>query len=338
MKREKWTRMKVGIVGSCGHNSSVTRVAETHQEFTICGVCPGPEEKGCDGLLARAQKSNPDVKIYPDYETLLKEEKPDILVITSYCGFHAQIAIECIKQGIHIFTEKPAATTLEQLEELETAYKVQNSVKLSAMMLSRYHPAFQAVKKAYDEGKIGELRMVYAQKSYQFGARAGMYENPDFYGGTIPWVGSHAIDWIYWISGLEFRRIYARESRVGNQGIGELETTAVCTFELEKEVLATCTLDLFRPEGAGKHGDDRIRLVGTKGVLEVSDGQALLTDEEGIKPLEGEKGKAAFLEFMKEIQGEPSEAVTAEEVFSVTRACLLARASAEKDERMYWKY
>ena len=330
--------MKVGIVGSCGHNSCVTKVAETHHEFTICGVCPGPEEKSCDSLLARAQKSNPAVKVYSDYETLLSEEKPDILVITSYCGFHAQIAMECIKRGVHVFTEKPAATTLEKLEKLEEIYYTQKKAELSAMMLSRYHSAFQAVKKAYGEGKIGELRMIYAQKSYQFGSRSGMYENPDYYGGTIPWVGSHAIDWIYWISGLEFRRIYARESRKGNQGIGEMETTAVCTFELEKEVLAACTLDLFRPAGAGRHGDDRIRLVGTRGVLEVADGRALLADEEGIKSLEGEKGKSAFLEFIKEIQGEPSEAVKAEEVFIVTKACLLARTSAEKDERMYWKY
>lgn len=330
--------MKVGIVGSCGHNSSVTRIAETHGEFIICGVCPGPEETSCDGLLARAEKSNPAVKAYPDYEILLREEKPDILVITSYCGFHARIAMECIRQGVHVFTEKPAATTLEELEELEEAYRAQGRAKLSAMMLSRYQPAFQAVKSAVQAGKIGNLRMMYAQKSYQFGSRGGMYENPEFYGGTIPWVGSHAVDWIYWLSGLEFMQIFARESRIGNRGIGELETTAVCTFELEKEVLAVCTLDLFRPAGAGGHGDDRIRLVGEKGVLEAADGRAVLIDEDGIKTLEGEGGKSAFLEFLKDIQGRPSEAVTAGEVFTVTRACLLARQSAREGERMYWKY
>lgn len=72
--------------------------------------------------------------------------------------------------------------------------------------------------------------------------------------------------------------------------------------------------------------------------MEIADGQALLIDEEGIKHLEGEGGKSAFLEFLKEIQGEPSEAVTAKEAFTVTRACLLARMSAETGERMYWKY
>lgn len=329
--------MKVGIVGSCGHNSSVTRAAETCREFIICGVCPGPEEKSCDGLLARAKKSNPGVKLYSDWNMLLEEGKPDILVITAYCGFHARIALECIRAGIHVFTEKPAATTLEELEELESAYWGQDRAKLSAMMLSRYQSAFQAVKHAVQAGRIGDVRILYAQKSYQFGSRGGMYENPTFYGGTIPWVGSHAVDWIYWLSGLEFRQIFARESRIGNRGIGELETTAVCTFELEKEVLATCTLDLFRPAGAGGHGDDRLRLVGEKGVLEIVDGQALLIDAEGRKPLEGEGGKSAFLEFLKEIRGKSSEAVTAKEAFTVTRACLLARASAETGERMYWK-
>lgn len=317
--------MKVGIVGSSGHNSSVTKIADQNPEITICGVCPGPKEQSCDNLLARAGKSNENVKLYPDYKTLLDEEKPDIMVVTSYPGFHAEIAMECIKRGIHVFSEKPVVTTIEELNLLEKIYYGQSKAKLSAMMISRYFSAFQAVKAAYDAGKIGELRMAFAQKSYQFGYRGGMYENPEDYGGTIPWVGSHAIDWIYWISGLKFQEVYARESRICNRGIGELGTTAVCSFVLENEVLATCTLDLLRPEGAGGHGDDKLRLVGSKGILEINDGKAVLMNESGMMELEGEKGKSAFSEFIREIKGEKSEAVSAEDAFYVTRICLQAR-------------
>jgi predicted dehydrogenase len=282
------------------------------------------------------QKSNPEARAYPDYKTLLEEEAPDLLVITAYCGFHGTIALECIRRGIHVFTEKPAATRLEELEELEAAYFSQKQAKLSAMMLSRFSPAFQAAKQALDQGAIGTLRFISAQKSYQFGNRGGMYENPDFYGGTIPWVGSHAADWIRWMSGLEFQAVCAVESRAANRGIGRLETAAVCTFTMEKEVLAVCSLDLFYPEGAKAHGDDRLRMVGSKGVLEVVQGRALLTVPEGQQLLQGPQGKSAFTEFLKDIKGEPSQAVRAREVFSVTRACLLARESAARGERICW--
>ncbi len=312
-------------------------MAEIYPEIKICGVCPGPEEKNCDALFERVKRNNPRAEAYGDYETLLRELKPDILVVTAYCGFHAQIAMACIQRGVHIYTEKPAATSLAQLGLLEQSYYRQNQVKLSAMMLSRYHPGFQAGKAAIEEGKIGKLRLFSCQKSYQFGSRTGMYENPDFYGGTIPWVGSHAIDWIYWMSGLKFQEVYALQSRIGNQGVGELETTAVCSFKLEQEVLAVITIDLFRPEGVKKHGDDKLRIVGTEGTLEISKEQALLMDDRGVHVLDGTKEMSPFIEFVKDIQGLPSSAVSAKEVFEVTRACLQARESAATGERICWR-
>lgn len=329
--------MRVGIVGSCGHNSIVIRAAKEHPEILLCGICPGPAERDCAGLLKRVSGVNPRAAVYADYQALLEEADLDVIVITSYCGFHAQIAMEGLERGVHIYTEKPAATDLSQLAQLEKAYFGQKESKLSAMMLSRYTPCFQAAKKALEDGRIGKLRLISAQKSYQFGSRAGMYENPDFYGGTIPWVGSHAIDWIYWLSGLKFREVTAMESRVGNRGIGTLETTASCIFLLEEEVMAVVTLDLFRPEGLPAHGEDRLRMVGTDGVLEIRDGEARLMNSEGVEILAGEKNISPFSEFLKDIQGKPSQAVSAEEVFEVTRACLYAKEAAASGKRIYWK-
>lgn len=328
--------LKVGIVGSCGHNSIVIRAAKECPEVVLCGICPGPEEKDCAGLLKRVSGVNPKAAVYADYHALLKEADLDVIVITAYCGFHAQIAMEALEKGVHIYTEKPAATTLPQLTQLEKAYYSQKKARLSAMMFSRYTPCFQAAKKALEDGRIGKLRLILAQKSYQFGSRTGMYENPDFYGGTIPWVGSHAIDWIYWMSGLKFREVTAMESRVGNRGIGMLETTASCSFLLEEEVLAVATLDLFRPEGLSAHGEDRLRMVGTDGVLEIQEGEARLMNSGGIEILAGENPASPFLEFLKEIQGRPSQAVSAEEVFEVTRACLYAKEAANSGKRIYW--
>jgi predicted dehydrogenase len=53
------------------------------------------------------------------------------------------------------------------------------------------------------QGSIGKVRLMNSQKSYKLGSRSEFYKHRQTYGGTIPWVGSHAIDWMYWLSGRD---------------------------------------------------------------------------------------------------------------------------------------
>ena len=83
------------------------------------------------------------------------------------------------------------------------------------------------------------------------------------YGGTIPWVGIHAIDWIRWFAGREFVTVRASHSTRHNFDHDELEVTALCHFTLEQDVFASANIDYLRPRGAPTHGDDRVRVAGT---------------------------------------------------------------------------
>ena len=57
------------------------------------------------------------------------------------------------------------------------------------------------------DGTVGQIRLMNAQKSYKLGRRNEFYKIRSTYGGTIPWVGSHAIDWLYWFSGEKFESV-----------------------------------------------------------------------------------------------------------------------------------
>jgi hypothetical protein len=43
-----------------------------------------------------------------------------------------------------------------------------------------------------------------------------------------------------------------------------METTAICCFTLGNDILAHVNADFYRPDNAPTHGDDRVRVVGTK--------------------------------------------------------------------------
>src|SRR5690606_40743306 len=87
------------------------------------------------------------------------------------------------------------------------------------------------------------------------------------YGGTIPWVGSHAIDWLHWFSGEEFQAVYATHSSLYNREHGDLEVSALCQFKFSNEVMGSVNIDYLRPQNAPSHDDDRIRVAGTQGEI-----------------------------------------------------------------------
>lgn len=319
---------KVCIIGDVGHFSHAVRAAAESDSLCISAVSDGVERAGCEKAFKAVSEHNPSAKRYADYIEMLDAEKPDIAVVNPYCAYNARVSIECMRRGINVFSEKPAAVTLAELDALREAHRT-SGVAFSTMMAIRYTPHFAAAKRAVEAGAVGEIRLMNAQKSYRLGKRGGMYLDRRLYGGTIPWVGSHAIDWLYWISGKKFSEVYARHSRMANKGHNDLEVSAVCGFEMEDEICATVSIDFLRPASAPSHDDDRLRVVGSSGVLEVRGGKVYLIKENGEQTLENAEPVNIFGEFVKAVEGKPCDAVSAEDSFYVTEACLRARESAD---------
>ncbi|MFA6930879.1 MAG: Gfo/Idh/MocA family oxidoreductase, partial [Lentisphaeria bacterium] len=107
---------------------------------------------------------------------------------------------ESLHRGIHVFCEKPIAITLHEADEIEAAWK-KGSAHIRSMVGLRYEAPFQQAASLVKAGAIGKIKLIRSQKSYKLGKRPDFYRKRTTYGGTIPWVGSHAIDWILFFSG-----------------------------------------------------------------------------------------------------------------------------------------
>lgn len=323
--------MKVCMIGSTGHVGYVLKGIEEDSSTTIVGVAPGSKDEKVETLIQKVFALGHKVRKYDNYCKMLDELKPDIAVVACHFGDHAKVALEAINRGIHVLCEKPVATTLEDLTRLKAGYARQD-IHLSAMFGLRYTPWFLTAHQAIEKGAIGKVRLIYAQKSYKLGSRADFYKKRESYGGTIPWVGSHAIDWLYWFSGQRFESVFASHSTQNNYEHGELEMSALCHFTMTNEVFASVSIDYFRPSKALSHGDDRIRVVGTEGMIEVRDDKVyLINDEkEGIQELLLLPEQNIFEDFLKQVRGNGQCMVSAEDAFYVTEACLKARMSADE--------
>lgn len=313
-------KLRAVLIGSSGHGPSFCLGKEYPLTFTA--FAPGDFGERNPGIP----------KEYADWHEMLCKEKPDIAVVDNFYGHHAAPILAALERGIHVFAEKPLAGTLAELDLLEEKWKT-SGVQLAAMLNYRVNGAFLRAKQLIENGTIGEVRLLNAQKSYKFGRRPDFMSVRESYGGTIPWVGIHAIDWILWMSNAAPCSVTALQSSVGSENGACPEITALAQFSLEREIMASLTVDYLRPDAALTHGDDRIRVMGTKGTVEVCDNAVHLIGESGTQMLPALTDGDLFASFLAAIRGEGECAVSAESSFAASRAALIAQLAADTGEK-----
>ena len=321
---------KIAIIGSSGHAGYALEGARLLEQATVVGISPGAPAEDISEMALRLSEEYRDLTTAEDYHEMLDATEPDFVVINTHFHLQSEVAAEALRRGCHVFVEKPVAIDIESLDALESVYN-ESKGSLIAMLGLRYDPAFYTAWKSVQEGSIGAVRLLHAQKSYRLGDRSQFYRSRHTYGGTIPWVGIHAIDWIQWFGGTDFISVDARHSTVANGGFGDLEASAACLFAMGDGVFATANIDYLRPPSASTHGDDRIRVAGSDGVIEVRDGKALLISPRttGTEELVLKSPGNLFADFVLEVEGEGHCLLSAEDSFRATRLVLLARESAD---------
>jgi predicted dehydrogenase len=260
---------------------------------------------------------------------MVDTEKPDLAIVAPFFFLQARIAGECLARGISVFVEKPMAVSMEQLERLRRIH-AQGRAALCPMLPSRYHPEmFAAWRAVVKEGAVGEPLLVSAQKSYKLGSRHPMYTHRATYGGTIPWVAIHAMDWVHWVTQGRIAEVSASHTTAGNRGHGEMESSGVCFYRLSNSGAATVSCDYFRPGSAPTHGEDRLRIAGERGVVEVTGGEARLTTADGSRLLEREEPRSLFVEFIHSLEQGLEMRISADEAFAVCELALRSREAAD---------
>ncbi len=308
--------MKVCFIGACGHWSQAYACLKKRKNVVFVGFAPASLEE------ERNESIDVEIPYYKDYQVMLEETKPNLAIVSPVFGITGQIVIECAKRKIDVFSEKPIASSLEELDEVQRAIQ-ENGIRFSAMHYLRFDPAFYQAAQMVRSGKIGQLKMITAQKSYKYGQRPSWYAEPELYGGTIPWVGIHAIDWISYFSGKRFLSVHS--CCVGENP----EMAAICQFQLEDQVIASANIDYYRPDKAPTHGDDRVRCVGTEGVVEVIAGKVTMINKEGVFEYSPTEAPELLSEFL-----DGKTPIPLEEIFHITKAAIVARESAKNRKTM----
>jgi len=323
-------RIRLAMIGLEGHTAEVLRPLRRLPDLEIAAVCD-PDERA----MARIQRlpQGRRARTYKDWRQLLDREKPDMVATCGPNGERPAILLACAERKIDVVAEKPLAVERADFERIRRAV-AEHRIRLTMLLPMRFLPSYQAMKQAVDSGEIGEVAQIGAQKSYKLGERPDWMRRFRSFGGTIPYIGVHMVDLMRYTSGRDLVETFAYQNRIGFPDLGDMENTTASLFKLDNGGTAALRMDYLRPETAPSHGDDRLRLAGTGGIVEFqeSTGVTIMTRKEKPRVITAlPPARSLFIEFLEWMfQMRPSPGLTLEEIYRVNEIVLAARESAEQ--------
>lgn len=146
----------------------------------------------------------PNCKVTTDYRDCFGTGV-DVIHIATPHDMHPIIAIDAMRQGINVLTEKPMAITLADADQMIEVAK-EEGVKLGVIFQTRYVKGCVELKKLIEEGKLGKLL---AARSYLSWSRPDEYYSASDWKGTWDKEGGgvlidqaiHSIDRVQWLIG-----------------------------------------------------------------------------------------------------------------------------------------
>ena len=142
-------------------------------------------------------------KVFGSWQELVDSKGIDIVIVATTHEWLYPITKAAILAGKHVLVEKPAARTIEEIEDLQKLAKEHN-VLVRVGFNHRYHPALQKARKMVDGDEIGDL--MYIRAKYGHGGRIGYDRewraDPVLAaGGELVEQGIHIIDLANWFFG-----------------------------------------------------------------------------------------------------------------------------------------
>ncbi len=270
---------KVGVIGlDHGH---------------IYGMCNGLVESGAEIELvwdsdpAKIKKfldSYPNVKIAKDDSEIYTHPELKMIATASIPNKRADIGILSMKNGKDFFCDKPACTTLDQLEKVKQTVKETNK-KFMIYFSERLHvEASVYTQQLIDEGKIGDIVQIMTLAPHRIDKenRPSWFFEKEEYGGIITDIGSHQIEQIlHYAKAKDAEIVSSRVANYNNKEYPNFEDFGEVVLECDNGISGYFRVDWFTPKGLGAWGDGRTFIIGTKGYIEIRKYINVATDKEG---------------------------------------------------------
>lgn len=196
-KKKKVAMIGTGIRGTEMWGLPVVQRYADHIEFV--GLC--------DPNIGRANTVKRMMKVscgtYTDFDKMMTETKPDLLIVTTVDCYHAQYIIKGMEYGADIITEKPLTTDETKCQQIIDAEKKYGK-KVTVTFNYRYSPHRQKIWELLRNGEIGEITSSdfhwYLDTSHGADYFRRWHRKREFSGSLLVHKATHHFDLLgYWL-------------------------------------------------------------------------------------------------------------------------------------------
>ena len=147
--------VRVGVVGGgvVAQAMHIPNLAALPGRFTLAGLAE-PSATVRDALGTRYGIPG----LYPDHRALIEGGGLDAVLVASPAGTHAEVVLDALAAGLHVFVEKPMCITLEDADAMVAARDAAARV-VQVGTMKRYDPAVEQMLAELPE-TAAELRYV----------------------------------------------------------------------------------------------------------------------------------------------------------------------------------
>ena len=142
--------IKIALIGAGKMGISHLSILGGYADVDIAGVCD--TSKMVTDFLTKHGKFN----CFSDYNKMIKEIKPDAVVVAVPTKFHYSIIKDLLEKNIHVFAEKPFCLTYEQSEEL-VQLAATNKLVNQVGYHNKFIGTFREVKRIAQSGALGDI-------------------------------------------------------------------------------------------------------------------------------------------------------------------------------------
>lgn len=190
-----------------------------------------------------------------DSHAAARRLRPDVVVIATDEATHADLAVDALEAGAHVFVEKPFALNSADAARMITTARTA-SREIIAGHISRFAQPYSALSGALTDGRVGQLWSMRLRRDFS----RSWFE--DFGSRVDPvWESCiHDIDLALSFTGCPARRVYAARSGVTGEGSASVVTAVI---DFADGVMATIETAWTIPAGAPQTESGALELPGT---------------------------------------------------------------------------
>lgn len=260
-------KLGIALIGAGDIANLHAEAVNELDDADLIGLWNRTPEKG----MAKAKQFG--CRFFPTVNGLLADADVDAVFVLTNMETHCQYTVQAAEAGKHVLVEKPAASTIEELSQMNAAV-TKAGVKCMPVHNYIYEPGIERAKAMIDSGKLGAVTQFYMMYN--------IHHADDIrarYPGVIRQILTHHSYTMLYLAGQP--KTVSCMAHTVDATLAPQENVAMANIQMQSGALSHLCASFANDDHAGDPWSCLIKVIGTKGSTRYSYRDFVINDRNG---------------------------------------------------------